>query len=166
MQKKDGFSFIELVVVVAILIILLSIATPMLMKYLKEYKVEEEISNIYSSLSSQRFKSMNSGIPHGIVFNSPTQYTVFTFNDKNYNLEFDGVQEEKNAKTIYLKYPLRGLNAGTVILFDINGIVKTSNWASGTFTMYINYPAKYNCLSVSPGRIKTGVWDGTACKVK
>ncbi len=164
-RSRLGFSLIELLVVVAIIIILLAIAIPQLSKYIKKYNVEKEITMIYGDLSAQRFKSMNTGMPHGIRFDNSKQYTTFTFNDKNYNLVYDGVSEEADTKSVTLKYSLDGPNSGTVILFDKSGMARTKNWGLGNCTIYINSPARYNCIAVSNSRIKMGVWDGK-CEVK
>ncbi len=164
--SHGGFSLVELMVVVVIIVILLVVAIPQLSKYIKKYNVEKEITMIYGDLSNQRFKSMNTGIPQGIRFNNPKKYTAFTFNDKNYNLVYDGVSEEADAKNVDLKYSLDGPSSGTVILFDKSGIARKSDWGLGLFTIYINYPAKYNCITISSSRIKMGEWNGSSCEVK
>jgi type II secretory pathway pseudopilin PulG len=170
-QKNRGFSLIELIVIVAIMIILLAIGIPQLSKYMQKYNVEKEITSLYGDLVNQRFKSMNSGIPHGVRFDSSKQYTIFTFDDKNYNLKFDDTNEEKDASIKTVNYDLQaGGNSisGKVILFDKTGMAKTSSWGLGNFTIDINYPAKYNCLSISSSRIKMGVWNENdhSCQVK
>ena len=168
-QQNRGFSLIELMVVVAIMIILLAIGIPQLSKYIKKYNVEKEITTLYSDLMNQRFKSMNSGIPHGVMFDSSKQYTLFTFDDKDYDLTFDNTSEEKDASIKIVNYDLQaGSNSvnGMVILFDKTGMAKTSSWGLGNFTIDINYPARYNCITISSSRIKMGVWDGSDCQVK
>ena len=161
-----GFTLIEIIVVIAIAAILLAIAIPQFSKYAKKYSVEKEITEIYGDLVQQRFKSMNSGVPNGIRFDSKTEYTLFEFDDKNYNMVFDGTQEEKNpVQKSGLKFDLASPPAGTVVLFDRKGMAKNSNWGFGNFTVYINSPARYNCIAVSSNRIKMGVWDGS-CKIK
>ena len=168
--KRNGFSLIELIVVVVIMAIILSIAIPQMSKYIEKYNVEKEINSLQSTLISLRYKAMNSGIPYGIRFDSSKQYTTFEFNDKNYNLKFDGVDEEANKQIVKLKYDIhkKGSNqiAGFVLLFDKNGFPKNQDWGIGNLTLYINYEAAYNCLTVSSVRIETGVWKDGDCKVK
>lgn len=161
-----GFSLIELVVVVAILTILLAIGVPLLTKYIKKYNIEKEIVELYSQLNSIKFKSMNTGTPHGIRFDSPKQYTIFVFKDSNYNLKFDGVTEEGDPHTFTLKYNLDAPKQGATILFDKNGISRNVNWGLGNLTIYINYPARHNCITVSGESIKMGEWNGSKCIAK
>ncbi len=162
----EGFTLLELLIMIAVLTIVLSIGIPSLTTYIKKYNAENEITSLYSILTNQRFKSMNTGIPHGVYFDSNKKYTVFTFNDTNYNMKFDGNSEEKNGKSIDLRYPLSRPAPGAVILFDRNGMVRNKNWALGSFTIYVDVPAKYNCIAVSVSRIALGEWDGNRCKSK
>ncbi len=163
---QKGFTLLELVATIAILITVLAIGIPSLVAYVRKYNAENEITSIYSSLIAMRFKSMNSGISHGVYFDSYQKYTLFTFNDVNYNLKFDGANEEKDPKSVDLKYPLGSPAPGTVILFDEDGMARDKNWALGSFTIYVNIPARYNCISVSFSRIAMGEWDGSSCKLK
>ena len=109
---------------------------------------------------------MNTGVPHGVYFNSYKKYTVFTFNDANYNMKFDSVYEERDNKSIDLRYPLKSPSPGTVILFDESGMARNKNWALGNFTIYLDIPVRYNCITVSTSRIAMGRWDGNKCEVK
>ncbi len=165
-NRQSGFSLLEMIVVVLILLTMLAIAVPYLSRYMKKYNTQKEITKIYSDLSLQRFKSMNTGIPHGIRFDSSTQYTIFTLDDKNYNLKFDGVSEEKDATTVTLKYPLNGIAPGSVIMFGDEGVARSSNWSFGSFTLYINYPARHNCIKVYISRIAMGEYNAGKCEVK
>ncbi len=166
MNSRNGFTLLELLIMITILTIILSIGVPNLTAYIRKYKAENEITSLYSVLTNQRFKSMNTGIPHGVYFDNYKKYTIFTFNDVNYNLKFDGVSEEKDKKSVDLKYALSNPAPGAVILFDENGMARNKNWALGNFTIYLNIPARYNCIAVSTSRIAMGEWDGNRCKVK
>ena len=164
--SNRGITLIEIFVVITITAIVLAIAVPNFSKYVKKYGVEKEITEIYGDLVEQRFKSMSSGVPNGVRFDSSTTYTLFEFNDTNYDMQYDGVGEEKNpVQRSGLKFDLAKPPAGTVVLFDERGMAK--NVGTG-FTVYINSPARYNCIAVSSNRIKMGAWDSAnnKCEVK
>ena len=163
---RNGFSLFELIVIVAILVIVLAIAMPLLSKYLKQYRIDNEINTLYSNLVKQRFKSMNSGIPQGIRFDSTLKYTLFEFDDKNYNLKFDGVNEERNRESVTVSYSFNSNVVGKVIMFDSDGIARDENWGIGGLTVYVNFPANHNCVKVHISRIKLGVWNGSNCEIK
>jgi len=165
-MRNKGFSLLELMVIIAIIAVLMAIAMPQLSKYYKQYKVEDEINTLYGQLMNQRFKSMNSGVPHGVRFDSQNQYTLFEFNDANYNLKFDGTSEEKNPSTISVSYPLTGVSSIPVVIFNREGMAKTATWGLSNLTIRIDFSARYNCIVISSSRIKLGVWDGSNCKVK
>ena len=167
--SNRGITLIEIFVVITITTIVLAIAVPNFSKYVKKYGVEKEITEIYGDLVEQRFKSMSSGVPNGIKFDSATQCTLFEFNDANYNMEYDGVGEEKDPiQKSGLKFNLAKKGSGAfpfAVLFDERGMAK--NVGTG-FTVYINSPARYNCIAVSSNRIKMGAWNSASskCEVK
>jgi len=164
--SKEGFSLFELIVIVVILMVILLIAVPMFGKYARKYYTENEINTIYTDLMTERFKAISTGIPRGMIVDSPTKYTLFTFDDKNFNLIFDGATEEADPLSKTLKIPLNGPAASTVILFDNRGMSRSANWGIGNFTIYINIPARFNCIVVSAGRIRKGVWNGSSCEAR
>jgi prepilin-type N-terminal cleavage/methylation domain-containing protein len=169
-HQNRGFSLIELMVVVAIMIILLAIGIPQLSKYIKKYNVEKEITTLYGDLMNQRFKSMNSGVPHGIVIDNSTKYTLFKFYDSNYNLIFDNLSDAENAVERKLKFNLTAPvwpDNNSVIMFDKGGIYRNKEWGGTGISIYIDYPAKYNCIKIFVTRVKMGVLDDSKkCQVK
>jgi len=158
--SNRGITLIEIFVVIAITAIVLAIAIPNFSKYVKKYGVEKEITEIYGDLVEQRFKSMSSGVPHGIRFDSATQYTLFEFDDKNYNMVFDGVGEEKNSvQKSGLKFDLicPVWNAdNSIVMFDEKGVYRNKKWGGTGITIRIDSPARYNCIKVFSTRIKMG----------
>ncbi len=155
---------LELIVIVGILIIMLAVGVPMLSGYMRKYTVQKEMSQIYSDLMMERVKSVETGVPRGVVFNSPTSYTLFIFNDENRNLKFDGAKEESAAVVKNLSIALNGPPAGTVILFDGMGVPRGADWSVCTFNIYIDTPTRYNCVLVSAEKISKGIWNGSVCE--
>ena len=81
-MNKKGITLIELFVVMTIIAVLFAISMFAGSKYVKKYKVVENMSQVYADLNTLRFKAMTSGVPYGIRFNSPTEYILFKLNDK------------------------------------------------------------------------------------
>ena len=164
-MSKEGFSLIELLLVIAILAIMLAMGIPLLTGYVRKYNVEEETSQIYSDLVAQRFKSISTGNNYGIVFNT-NSYTLFRFNDANYNLKFDGAKEMSDAVTKKVKYEILKKKANnnyipatdSVVIFDRDGFARNTNWGIGGFTIKVDSSGidslKYNCVIISTQRIK------------
>ena len=149
--------------------VLASIAIPGLSSYIKKYSIEKEVTMLFSDISEQRLKSMEKGDSYGILFNSNREYLLVKFLDSNYNLKVDSDEELIPIKRVDLKYPLskKGGNLeGTIILFDNRGIARTANWGLGGITIFINYPARINCIIASPTSIKLGKWDENTSECK
>jgi len=163
--SNRGITLIEIFVVITITTIVLAIAVPNFSKYVKKYGVEKETTEIYGDLVEQRFKSMSSGVPNGVIFDSSTAYTLFEFDDADYNMQYTAGEEKDPIQKSGLKFDLAKPPAGTVVLFDERGMAK--NVGTG-FTVYINSPARYNCIAVSSNRIKMGAWNSASskCEVK
>lgn len=173
--SNRGVTLIEVFVVITIITIVLAIAISNFSKYVKKYGVEKEITQVYGDLVEQRFKSINSGVPNGIRFDSPTQYTLFEFDDSQgspkYNMQYTAGEEKDPTQKSGLKFDLEkkgGAIAGTVVLFDEKGMAKNDSWGFDSFTILINSPARYNCIAVSSNRIKMGAWNSASnkCEVK
>ena len=166
-MSKRAFSFIELIVLLAILSIMLAIGVPYLTKYIKKYGIEKETAQIYSDLVAQRFKSITTGENYGVAFNV-NSYTLFRFDDSNYNMKYDGPSEMADAVTKSVKYRiLKKTNGGylsasnNIVIFDKNGVARNVNWGFGGFTIKVDSsgigPIRYNCVIISAQRIKEGV---------
>ncbi len=167
--SNRGITLIEIFVVITITAIALAIAIPNFSKYVKKYGVEKEITEIYGDLVEQRFKSMSSGVPNGMRFDSATAYTLFEFNDTNYNMQYTAGEEKDPIQKSGLKFdlicPVWPAN-NSIVMFDERGMYKNKNWGGTGITIRINSPARYNCIAVSSNRIKMGEWDGSDCKIK
>jgi type II secretory pathway pseudopilin PulG len=173
--SNRGITLIEIFVVITITTIVLAVAIPNFSKYVKKYGVEKEITEIYGDLVEQRFKSMNSGVPNGIRFDSATQYTLFEFNDTTkYDMKYAAGEEKDPVQKSGLKFDLEkkgGAIADTVVLFDERGMARNKDWFHGGFTLHVkNSPkgTRCSCIKVYWTRIKTGMWDSASneCKVK
>ncbi|MCD6262391.1 MAG: prepilin-type N-terminal cleavage/methylation domain-containing protein [Deltaproteobacteria bacterium] len=167
--SERGVTLIEIFVVITITAIVLAIAIPNFSRYVKKYGVEKEITEIYGDLVEQRFKSMSTGVPNGIRFDSATQYTLFEFNDADYDMVFDAGEEKDPVQKSGLKFDLicPVWNAdNSIVMFDEKGVYRNKKWGGTGITIRINSPARYNCIAVSSNRIKMGEWDGSDCEVK
>ena len=178
---SKGITLIELLVVISIIAIISTISMFAASKYAKKYKVVENMSQIYADLNALRFKSMSSGIPYGIRFNSPTKYTLFKLNDKNYNLIYDGIVEEApckicETKTIDFSITTDIKTTEKVFLFDDRGVSRDINWSPGNGKDANGNPENFiihtqasipetrsTCIKIGVMDIRSGMWKNNSC---
>ena len=86
-MKKDGFTLIELIVVIAIMGIAASIAIPGFSSWLPKYKLKSAATDLFSNMQLARFgaikRNANSSItystsPHQYQYTHPTSGTLMT----------------------------------------------------------------------------------------
>jgi type IV fimbrial biogenesis protein FimT len=160
MMNKKGFSILELIVVLAILGILLSIATISGSTWLNKYRVESQMKEMYVDLMNARASAMQKNRMHFVELTA-ARYTVYE--DTNDGPDGNGTPETALDTPVMRKdipsYPI-AWNAGGTIIFNTRGLMSGSErsvWVSDS------HGSAYNCVKVSATRILMGGWNGTAC---
>ncbi len=75
-RAEKGYSLIELLVVVSIIVLICAVATPAALEYIKMAGTREAQQEVASELQSARFKAIARNVRYGVVFVvlSPTTY--------------------------------------------------------------------------------------------
>ena len=156
MNTQSGFTLIEMVVVVAVISVLLAIATLKFSKLNEKYTVESNIKEIYSILMRARNSAANTNTPNVIVF-TPNQ--LQTGEDTNGDNNIDGASDSMN-------YPRFNINfSASPVVFDRRGL--TNNIQTIRIT---GFSAEANpimdCIVISSTRINIGLMTGGTCVQK
>lgn len=159
-RGRDGFSLVELIVVITIMTILASMATINFNSWQRKYNIEGQVKEMLSDFSDVRMRAIQTKNKHRIVLN-PTSYS-FTA----YSTEIALSAMPVLSKT--LKYPIQQLNSSGLAAFsntavEIDERGYTTNWLTLAVGVGIAEPS-LNCLTLSWARTNMGRINGNTCE--
>jgi type IV fimbrial biogenesis protein FimT len=115
MKRTNGFTTIELFVVIALFVILVGIAIPGFSKWLPNYRLRVAARDVFSNFQHARLTAVKRHAVCGITFGQSVAGTIYdyaVFLDKNSDLEFDEPGDEVLAKVLFSEqYPGVTFNA-------------------------------------------------------
>lgn len=150
-----GFSLVELMVVIAIIGTLLSIATLNFREWMDKNRVEAQVRQMVTDFSELRVKAFTSKQRHSITVNR-LDYVFKSYSSENESLTSGGTVVPDGSHTV--NFPLKSDSStdynGTVFEIDGRGMVM------GTIgTIYLDYQNAspgVDCLTVHFMRINPG----------
>lgn len=158
-NASGGFTLIEIIVVVAIIGTLLTIAGLEVSGWLSNYKVETEIKSMYVDLMNARARAMQRNRFHFVVL-AATQYTIYedtnTAPDGNGTLETASDTQVLQKTTSYTLSSALSFGA-TQFYFDKNGIASNT----GSLRLVSTATPDYDCIVIAATRINMGKWNAT-----
>jgi Tfp pilus assembly protein FimT len=145
-KTSAGFTLMELLIGIAIVMIMTAIALPMLQSGMAYFRLRGAISSITGAIQSTRYQAIVQGIPYQVVFDS-TAKTYQIQNQPGGAGAFVNVCVPAQASC---PVPLSGsgmpvtLDVDTTLTFSPGGRVSSTNPANKTvpITMVITYTGK------------------------
>ncbi|NOY65407.1 MAG: hypothetical protein GXO97_08450 [Nitrospirae bacterium] len=161
LKNNKGFTLTELLIIIAIMVALLSLAGYAYNAYMVRYNIEKEIKEIYADLMTARMRALQQNQQYLIQFGT-SSYTTYIDNDEDGQLDNPGDTLVGDLSKSGLSYNL-AWNFGSIITFDSKGLsnVNGSVWIS----LPNNKPndSEYDCINISRTRIKMGKRNGANC---
>lgn len=168
MKKENGFTLIELMVVVAIVGLLMGVGMPALQDFIKNDRLSSQINTLVGHLAYARSEAVTRGLPVGLcVSKDMTSCTAGSWGDGWILLvDDDGTAGPGAGDTILrVKQALSGNNTltstlGTSFVYDSRGF---SAAGTGTFSLCDDRGvSRMKSISISnTGRVRQG--GGAAC---
>ena len=159
-MKDDGFSLVELIIVIGLISIILGISTINFNSWQKKSQIESQTRALFATLNQARVDAMMFKQPRSIVL----QTGGYAFNQ--YSSENQGRTNGKSTQTTSVNYAINEISgpSDNVTLFDIRGYTTDT----GIFQLdVLGNPASLDCIVVSEGRINIGkMTNATTCTIK
>jgi len=166
MRPEHGFTLIEVLVVIAIIGILLSLATLDFSTWQKKYAIEAQTRGMLTDFTDARLQAIHR-----------KNFVTITLSTNSYVITRFGTETLTNGTTIMtkqLKYPIQQFAPGNGTLTDFSNTVLTIDergYIGSTDYLTIavapsQTSASLNCLSVQAAQTNAGKINGTKCELK
>lgn len=166
MKKENGFTLVEVVVVVAIGLLLMAWGVPSYSTWKKKHDIENEMVQLYGDLQYARLNAYTGRAVSGVWWGggglSIATYEIRTDTNSNGNINDSGT-DTRLGNPVVLKYPISVTNNQASVSYDGRGFLNT-----GSVTFYISgsYGAGMDCVALSNTRISLGKMNAGTCSPK
>lgn len=166
-MSNKGFSLIEMLVVIAIMGIVMSIATLNFNSWNKKVQIERQTRELFADLNQARIDSVHRKQRHSIVMN-PNNYILKRYSSPNESATAGGTPiSSKDLRYLIstMTGTFTGSNGDYHVVFDTRGFVEAINPP----TIRVNpsdSSAAIDCIVVSTGRTNLGKVEANACVQK
>jgi len=146
--SKEGFSLIELMIVIAVMGILAAIAAPNLRNYMADRRLGGAAREVMTDLMLARMQAVNQNKRVGFALIDNHRYQIFADNNQNGSADSG---ETVMTKDIHPDYYDVTFTSTTTPVFIPNGTVFTAT--NGTVTV-TNYRGSKQVTTSSAGRVR------------
>ena len=158
-MNKKGFTLIELMVVIAIVAMLATLALTGYHSTREKVKVENEIKALYGNLQNAKMRAFAEKRMWGLVWSSVpfTSYEMRYDTDGDDDITDSGGYNSTGTVSD-LQYPINRTTSLNYVTFKASGL------SNNELSFYVDSApdAEYDCVKVTQTRIKMGKWNATS----
>lgn len=162
-MKSRGFALTELVVILAIMGILMTIATINYNNWSRKYAIEAQVKELHSDITSVRLRAIATKLTHRVTLN-PNTLSISFLNDA-------GVQTTLPGYPKNLKYPIVQFSSGALSAFSNTDVDFNERGYLSDLGLTIAVgiglgDAALNCLAIHTARVNMGRINGNSCDLQ
>ncbi len=158
-MNKNGITLVEMVVTMAVIAILIASAGFSYDKWMGNYEVESEATELYADQMRARLMAIQKDRKHFFTTDG-TSYTIFEDRDENGSAD---PGEELPSFPKKVKHTLNS-NIASPLTFNTRGMLSVQRTLHFDLTDSGLDP-DYDCMKISRTRIILGRYDGSYCRI-
>jgi len=177
MKKQAGFTLVELMVVVSMVMLLMAWGIPAYSTWNTKHGIENQMVQLYSDLQFGRMTAYGTKAVSGVLWaNNFKTYQIMSDTQNNGTIDANatpvpgtGIAAPKYAVTFACANGQPCLNNQPSVSFDGRGFLyANAPDITNPITFYVtpSYGTGIDCVAVSSTRVTLGKWNGTSCAPK
>ena len=160
-EACGGFTLLEIMIVIAIVGIVLTIAVSNFRGGMEKYRVEGETKQMFAHLMDARGRAMQRNRVFHVQI-TDNGYKTFEDTDPAPDGDSNWTGSDTQVASVTVKHPITPTGGLSDFRFNRNGIASVT----GSIRFSSTTQPDYDCITVRETRIKMGKWNGTSCDEK